>query len=153
MTSADALFACFDCHTEFAEVEHPKRNFQSHEQYKIRTSLTCRRCHTDEQIRTRPVHIDILSREKRELPRSVPIATAHSIIRVTKRSRSVMRQSSAYGATGSISVVISERRTTLHNRRPRALEASVHNKLSCSDCHYGFSSEEHPNGTSGHEGI
>src|SRR5512135_1451220 len=60
--SAHASFACIDCHTEFASDEHPKRNFQSHEQYKIRASLTCRRCHTDEQIRTRPVHVDILSR-------------------------------------------------------------------------------------------
>lgn len=25
-----------------------------------------------------------------------------------------------------------------------SLESSVHNKLGCSDCHYGFSSEEHP---------
>jgi predicted CXXCH cytochrome family protein len=145
-TSAHALFACIDCHTEFAADEHPKRNFQSHEQYKIRTSLTCRRCHTDEQIRTRPVHIDILSRGKAG---TAAICSdchgAHSIIRVTKKKslsdeaklclrchRQHIRVSYQNGEQRSITV------------DPELLEASVHNKLSCSDCHYGFSSEEHP---------
>jgi predicted CXXCH cytochrome family protein len=145
-TSAHALFACIDCHTEFAADEHPKRNFQSHEQYKIRASLTCRRCHTDEQIRSRPVHVDILSREKAGTAAiCADCHGAHSIIRVTKK-KSLSDQAKLCLKCHQKHIPVSYQNGEQHSMTvdPALLEASVHNKLSCSDCHYGFSSEEHP---------
>ena len=145
-SSAHAAFACTDCHAEFAADQHPKRNFQSHEQYKVRASLACRRCHADEQIRTRPVHIDVLNREKAGTPAiCADCHGAHSVIRVT-RKKSLTDEAKlclrCHRQHVRVSFQNGEQRSMLVD--PSVLEASVHSKLSCSDCHYGFSSEEHP---------
>lgn len=144
-TSAHAMFGCIDCHTEFAADQHPKRNFQSHEQYKIRTSLTCRRCHSDEQIMTRPVHVDILNREKAGAAAiCADCHGAHSIRVTSKKSLSDEAKLCLRCHRQHIKVSYQNGEQRSITVDAGLLEASVHNKLSCSDCHYGFSSEEHP---------
>ena len=144
--SVHALLSCTDCHAEFSANSHPKRNFRSREQYRVRSSLACRRCHTDEQIKTRPVHVDVLRGEKEGNP---PVCAdchgAHAVIRVT-RKKSLSDEAKlclqCHRQDVRLSYQNGERR--LVSVDPAHLDASVHNKLSCSDCHYGFSSEEHP---------
>lgn len=145
-TSVHGTLACAECHAEFAGDQHPKRNFQSHEQYRIRSSLACRRCHSDEQISTRSVHVDVLNGEKAGNP---PICSdchgSHSVVRVTKikllsdEAKLCLR---CHRQNIHVSFQNGEQRALQVD--PAILEASVHNKLSCSDCHYGFSSEAHP---------
>jgi predicted CXXCH cytochrome family protein len=144
--SIHGSFACTECHAEFADNQHPKRNFRSREQYRIRSAHACRRCHTDDQIRKRSVHVDVLRREQTGTP---PICAdchgAHSVTRVT-RAKTLNDEAKLCLRCHQQNI-----RVTFQNDsafpvsvNPAHLEASVHNKLTCSDCHYGFSSEEHP---------
>ncbi|HEX9021494.1 MAG TPA: cytochrome c3 family protein [Nitrospirota bacterium] len=145
-SSVHALFACTDCHAEFRGENHPKRNFRSRQQYRVRSSLACRRCHADEQLRTRPVHVDVLNGEKAGTPVvCTDCHEAHAVTGVMKKKTLSdearlclrchrQRIQMAFQNGEKLSVAVA----------PEHLEASVHNKLSCSDCHYGFSSEAHP---------
>jgi len=144
--SAHGRLACDACHTDFSDDSHPKRTFRSKQQYRIRASVVCRRCHGREQLKKKPVHGAVLAEYKEGVS---PVCTdcheAHS----------------TFGAKGG-KVLGSEREFCMncHAGRPEmvfrdgeeltllvdtaALQASVHRELSCSDCHFGFSSKEHP---------
>jgi hypothetical protein len=144
--SPHVVFACSDCHTEFSLDQHPKRIFQSREQYKTRASLSCRRCHSDEKLKAKPVHLDVLNKEKAgKTAICADCHAAHAMTRIA-RKKSLSDEAKLCLTCHKKHVTVSyqngERRSVIVD--PGLLEASVHNKLSCSDCHYGFSSEEHP---------
>jgi hypothetical protein len=144
--STHASVGCTKCHTEFGPDQHPKRNFRSREQYRVRSSLACRRCHTDDQIRTRPVHLDALNAEKTGNP--TVCADCHESHAVTRVTRKMTLSDEAKDCLNchrrSIHMTFRNGETLSMSIDPRHLEISVHNKLSCSDCHYGFSSGDHP---------
>ncbi len=144
--SAHASLSCTDCHSEFTTEQHPNRIFKSRDQYKTRASLPCRRCHSDEQIKARPVHVDVLNKERAgKTAICVDCHGAHAITRIARKkalSDEAKRCLTCHQKLVPITYQNGERRFVSVN--PAVLEISVHNKLSCSDCHYGFSSEEHP---------
>jgi predicted CXXCH cytochrome family protein len=138
--------ACSACHVDFIEGNHPKRTFKSKEQYQIKSSLVCRRCHTDEQLKKHDVHAGLLRQEQQGKP---PLCAnchgSHAIVRLSGKG--------AVASEEKYCMKCHDRRTAMRfgNGETRSLkvnvaslQASVHDKLSCSDCHYGFSSEEHP---------
>ncbi len=146
MSSAHAAFACTTCHTEFSDNQHPKRNLQSLQQYKVRASLSCRRCHKDDQILTRPVHNEILTREKEGTPAiCVDCHGPHTTVRV-KRIKALGNEANLCLRCHQqkVHVKFQNGENLAVSVDPQLLAVSVHNKLSCSDCHYGFSSEDHP---------
>src|SRR3990172_9081700 len=55
---------CSECHTDFSGEKHPKRRFRNTEQYKIQAALACKRCHTDEQLKTKSIHAAVLDDKK-----------------------------------------------------------------------------------------
>ncbi len=144
--SVHSHLACIACHADFSGDAHPDRTFRSKQQYRIRASVVCRRCHGAEQLRKKPVHEAVLEEYKEGIS---PVCTdcheAHAI----------------FPAKGG-KVLGSEREFCLncHAGRPKmvfrdgeslaamvdtsSLQASVHRELSCSDCHFGFSSKGHP---------
>ena len=137
---------CSDCHTGFSIDSHPKRTFKSKQQYKIRASLSCRRCHSDRQLKSKPVHESLLREEKKGKPFICTGCHGSHYIMPTTPGR-IMDDEEKYcmschgqdismqfrsGETMSVKVDISE------------LQGSVHKDHTCSDCHFGFSTEEHP---------
>jgi predicted CXXCH cytochrome family protein len=136
---------CSDCHTDFSGEEHPQRRFRSKEQYKIKAALSCRKCHQSEQISTIPIHARLLSEE--ESGSSHPCTNCHGSHAIKPISRKIYKNEEQYclnchgynltmgfrnGETLPLTIDIS------------SLETSVHNRISCSDCHFGFSHSSHP---------
>jgi len=135
---------CTACHSEFSEQDHPQRVFKNREHYASSSSTVCRRCHPDEQLRKSPVHAALLSGGKRS-----PVCTSchnpHTIASVTKGAKFVSENELCMRCHKQALTA------TLRNgaRIPltvdtRILDGSVHAKLACFDCHFGFSSSQHP---------
>jgi predicted CXXCH cytochrome family protein len=144
--SAHGSMDCSTCHPDFAAGRHPARTFKNKTQYRVKASLVCRRCHTDEQMKRHSVHSGLLTEERKGTP---PICTnchsSHAIARI--RQNGSVANEEQYCMTCHVRPQVmhmesGERRVvTVHTK---ILKNSVHGKLSCSDCHYGFSSEDHP---------
>lgn len=147
--SVHSFLACSGCHSEFSTDSHPSRRFRSKKQYQIRASLECRRCHTDEQIKGNPIHAGLLKGDsKGKAAVCTECHSAHSVKPVTGGKVFAGEGQycmSCHGYNFSMTFRNGESLRLAVDRSH--LEGSVHSKLSCSDCHYGFSSEEHPRRT------
>lgn len=144
--SVHSLLACSSCHPDFSSGKHPNRVFKTKAQYQIRSSLVCRKCHSNDQIGRTAVHRGLLREEKKGQP--FVCANCHG-------SHTVTRLSGKGNFTNEEQYCMKchSHPVTLHFKNSETLpmkvnldllNASVHGKLSCSDCHFGFSSEEHP---------
>lgn len=143
--SAHGSLKCSDCHIDFSGEKHPQRRFRSKEQYKIKSAMTCRSCHTNEKIKTNSIHVCLLNAEKEGnalictdchdahyiMPASGKALNAEEKYCMSCHSRQ-MKMTFKNGETLSLTVDL------------KSLRASVHRDLTCSDCHFGFSMEEHP---------
>jgi len=144
--SAHGSLACSTCHADFAAGKHPARLFKSKSQYRIKSALVCRRCHSNEQLRKAPVHTDLLAEEQQG--KAVVCTNCHGAHAVARISgKGVLANEEKY------CMRCHARKTELRfrdgeHREMRVdilvLKTSVHEKLDCSDCHFGFSSDEHP---------
>lgn len=137
---------CSQCHPDFAEGQHPRRLFRSKLQYQIKAALVCTRCHSNEQITTKGIHAALLSEARKG---TAMICTnchgSHSIRRVTETLKFTSEEEYCMKCHGHVMQVTFRNGETLSATvNISVLQTSVHSKLSCSDCHYGFSSEEHP---------
>jgi len=144
--SVHSSLACSSCHPDFASGKHPTREFRTKAQYQIRSSLVCRQCHTDEQIKKHAIHRGLLREEKAGKP---PVCTnchgSHTVTRLSGESSFTNEEQYCSRChTHSITMHFTNSETLSLKVDPLLLKASVHGKLSCSDCHFGFSSEEHP---------
>ncbi len=143
-SSVHASLPCATCHAEFADGKHPRRSFRSREQYQIKANLVCRQCHADEQLKKSSIHRAIL-----EQGRSSPVCTschgAHTVSAMSGGKKYATEKQYCLNCHGQklsmntksgepISLHVDERR----------LQSSVHGKLSCFDCHFGFSTSQHP---------
>ncbi len=147
--SVHGSLACTSCHTDFTAGKNPDRQFKNKQLYQVKTSHLCRRCHTDEQIGKRPVHAGLLRNERSGSP---PVCASchgsHSIIRVSgKGSFSNEEQYCMKCHARPVALALANGQERQLRVDPLLLRTSVHGKLSCSDCHFGFSSEEHPHRT------
>ncbi len=144
--SVHGFLTCSNCHDEFTGESHPDRRFRSKKQYRIQASRECRHCHTVEQLKMKPVHAGLFRAE--EEGRSAVCTECHSAHAVTAVAGGRIFSNEAQYCMSCHGFSLS---TTFRNGEQLSvtidksvLEGSVHAKLSCSDCHYGFSSEEHP---------
>ncbi len=144
--SVHGLLACSSCHPDFSSGKHPNRAFKTKAQYQIISSRVCRKCHSDEQIRRNAVHRGLLQEEKKGKP--LVCANCHGSHTVTQLSGK-----GSFTNEEQYCMKCHAHAVTLHFKNNETLpmkvdlplmNASVHGKLSCSDCHFGFSSEEHP---------
>jgi predicted CXXCH cytochrome family protein len=145
-SSAHHSLPCSDCHPDFAKGKHPHRTFRSKESYQTKSALVCRRCHTDRQIKANSVHTALFEQEKTG---AAIICTnchgSHAIIHIAKAAQYSSEEAYCLKCHGyPMSMTFRNGETLSGTVSISSLQASVHNKLSCSDCHYGFSSEEHP---------
>lgn len=142
--SMHASLPCSSCHHEFSAEEHPQREFKNREQYAARSSAVCRQCHADARLKRSSVHASFLSS-----PAGAPvcsnchnphtIATAiHGKQTLSENDYCLKCHQHSMGITlrngGHVSLRVDA----------AALEGSVHAKLACFDCHFGFSATRHP---------
>ncbi|HWR73389.1 MAG TPA: hypothetical protein VN604_09475, partial [Nitrospirota bacterium] len=137
---------CTSCHKEFTNQRHPDRAFRNKLQFRIKESHGCRDCHAEGTIKSRAIHEALFKKE--EAGEAVVCTTCHSAHAVTHiAGGNVSKSEEKYclrchasekhmvfksGESVSIRVKVAE------------LQGSPHRNVGCSDCHFGFSSEEHP---------
>ncbi len=137
---------CSRCHPDFAAGKHPQRKFRNKLQYQTRAALVCRRCHSDLQIKESSVHTALLDGERKG---TAIICTnchgSHAIRSVTKAAKYSNEEAYCMKCHGyPVNMRFRNGESLSVSINSSTLQSSVHDKLSCSDCHYGFSSEEHP---------
>jgi predicted CXXCH cytochrome family protein len=140
------FLTCSDCHKDFSSGKHPSGRFRSRKQHQIMSSRACRRCHTDEKIVVKPIHASLLRGEKEGRP---IICTechgAHSVTPVAGGRTFVDEENYCLSCHGyALTMAFRSGESISLTIDKSSLKDSVHNKLGCSDCHYGFSSEDHP---------
>ena len=144
--SVHSILKCTGCHEEFSTVLHPERTFRGIKQYRARASWICRKCHRNDELSSRTVHASLLDREQEG--KAFVCADCHGAHEVMPVSGGKVYASEekyclschAYGmpmafADGAVRSAVVD---------PVMIGASAHKNLSCSDCHFGFSSEGHP---------
>lgn len=148
-SSAHGSISCSSCHTDFSAKSHPARIFKSFKQYRIRLSRTCRRCHNDDQLQSRPVHIALLEKEREG--NALPCTDCHSAHTMTPSAGGKLTKSESDYCmkchTRGLNMTFGDKETVSLAIDGSQLRSSVHSDLSCSDCHFGFSSKEHPERT------
>lgn len=137
---------CTACHKDFSDQRHPDRAFRNRLQYRIKESHGCRDCHTKETIKSRAVHEALFNKEG--TGKAVICTNCHSAHAVTHISG------------GNVSKTEEKYCLRCHARENRMvfksgefvstrvktgeLQDSPHRNVGCSDCHFGFSAEDHP---------
>lgn len=144
--SVHSALRCSGCHKEFSREVHPERTFRGLAQYRSRASWICRKCHRNEDLRQSSVHASLLDREREG--KAFVCADCHSAHEVMPISGGKVYASEEkyclscheYG----VPLVFADGGMRSGAVDPDMLGVSAHNNLSCSDCHFGFSSEGHP---------
>jgi predicted CXXCH cytochrome family protein len=147
LASVHNRLTCSRCHTDFSTEVHPKRRFRSREQFRKRSSASCRSCHTSDRIRSKTIHESLLSRE--EAGTNVPVCTdchdAHAVTPVAGGRVFANEKQYCMGCHRyPLTMLCRNGEKIPLGRDDSELASSAHAKLRCSDCHYGFSSEDHP---------
>lgn len=144
--SVHSFLPCSRCHPGFGKEKHPKRTFRSRLQYQTKASHVCRRCHSEQQLRERPVHDALAAEERKGSPIICTNCHGSHAIRSVTRSDAYANEEAycmrCHGRSVTMSFRNGEALPVTINRS--TLGSSVHDNLACSDCHYGFSSEDHP---------
>jgi hypothetical protein len=145
-SSVHRILMCTGCHDEFTRDVHPDRVFRGKAQYRARAARICRRCHLDVELRLNPTHAPLLDREQQG--KAFVCADCHSAHEVMPISGGKVYASeekyclSCHSYSVQLSFADGAARSATVD--PSFLGVSAHKNLSCSDCHFGFSSEEHP---------
>ena len=142
--SVHASLPCSSCHADFSKSNHPERSFRSRHQYSMKSSLVCRLCHTDEQIKKSPIHASLL-----ESSETSPVCSSchapHSITPLAhSRKFSTEKQYCLGCHKQHLSLKLKNGEKLSLKVDASSLENSVHSKLGCVDCHFGFSGNQHP---------
>ncbi len=144
--SVHRSLSCTACHKDFSEERHPDRAFRNKLQYRIKESYGCRECHPEDTIKSRALHESLFKKERAgEAAICTNCHSAHAVTHIA--GGNVSKSEETYclhchnqekrmvfksGEFVSIRVNVAE------------LHGSPHGQVACTDCHLGFSREEHP---------
>ncbi len=143
--SVHAGLACANCHTDFSIDTHLKRKFPGKREYTIKASRGCRLCHSDRQIKTKKIHLSMLTDDKTKVPVCVDCHGFHSIKRIS--GGKVFEDETQYCLNchkHKLGLHFKSGDNLFFQVDPSHIQQSVHSKLGCSDCHLGFSIDQHP---------
>ena len=133
--SVHGTLDCSACHSEFGADEHPTRTFANKTIYQLTLSESCKMCHSFTGLHQRMV-------TTQQLPCVSCHGDAHAVQAIDDDNDACitchqqnLRMSLGDGSTLPLEV------------DSEAVKASVHKKLRCVDCHFGFSSQTHPERT------
>ncbi len=130
--SVHSFLGCSDCHSGFSDDEHPYPSFKNARALSARWTSACQQCHSFEQ----GIHATMIQKEKGLL--CTDCHGAHDITKVSGSNNCLGCHSQSLGlafgngVSGTMQV------------HQEVLEQSIHASLRCVDCHFGFSTSEHP---------
>jgi hypothetical protein len=142
--SMHGSLSCSSCHTEFSAQDHPERKFKNREQYATKTSAVCRTCHPEDQLKKILVHASLMAAGN-TAPHCASCHSPHTVTSVTAGRKFISEKEYCLGChRHSMGIKLRNGETVSLRVDSAALEGSVHAKLACFDCHFGFSSSQHP---------
>ena len=138
--SAHGSFDCSLCHTGFSVEKHPSKVRKTRAEYAAAGSALCRNCHTKFKS---PAHKRLMEIPAGKGKLCVDCHGAHAIQRPQK---GVSKDSKYCLACHGSELTMTFKDGVKQSLKidGELLSLSVHSKLYCSDCHFGFSVEEHP---------
>jgi hypothetical protein len=142
--SAHQSLSCSACHAEFSAKDHPQRTFRSREQYSGKASTVCRQCHAEEQLKKSPVHASLLAKENKA-PVCSGCHNPHTVTPVAGGKQFISEKDHCLRChQHAMSITLRNGEKVSLKVDETVLEGSVHAKLACFDCHFGFSATQHP---------
>ncbi|MFO0752124.1 MAG: cytochrome c3 family protein [Thermodesulfovibrionales bacterium] len=135
--SVHRIIGCSACH-DFTPEKHPQRSFASKRDYRIASAAICTRCHTSSKS---GIHAKLTGKAPRDTV-CTDCHGAHSVLRTREMAQGNHYCLTCHGIDAQMEFRNGERQSIKMNET--LLNQSVHKDLSCTDCHFGFSSEEHP---------
>lgn len=148
-SSVHGLLTCSTCHEGYSTTLHPKKAYRGRKQFSIRMARQCRRCHSDEDIKVVTVHRELLKAEKQgKAPMCQDCHGAHEAMPVSGGRIFASEERYCMGCHAhDIETTFTDGSVFPLKTDNDMLRASTHAKMSCSDCHFGFTEEEHPRRT------
>ncbi len=136
--------SCSSCHTDFSQQNHPQRTFKSREQYAGKSSAVCRQCHSADQLKRSSVHVSLFA-VRNGSPVCSSCHNPHTVTSIPRGKGSLTENELCLGChRHAMGIVLRNGQKVSLKVNATALEGSVHAKLACFDCHFGFSSSQHP---------
>jgi len=147
--SVHGVLDCTACHASYSPKEHAKRQFRSRERFRAEMTSACRGCHSSDQLRAKTVHSGFLDRKGKDgAPACADCHEAHSMAAVSGgKVFSGEKQYCMSCHRYDMEMVCRNKEKIPLKVNLSELESFAHDRLRCSDCHYGFSQEEHPKRT------
>lgn len=125
--------SCSGCHKGFSAGDHPQRKFKDRRAHAVASSGVCKQCHEFKK----GIHLSMLNTLK-----DVLCVDCHGYHGVKVVEEGVESCNGCHKYSLSITYKDGSKQSLMIDLK--ALEGSVHSKLSCIDCHFGFSTREHP---------
>jgi predicted CXXCH cytochrome family protein len=135
--SVHATLDCQDCHTSFTGDDHPTQVFPDRSAHSQFWSRVCESCHSEFQ----GIHRTLLEQEGRRVV-CTDCHTAHAVQPVAVAFHDTLYCIGCHGQPLHLATRDGSRISLQMN--PADLANSVHQRLSCRDCHFGFTAKEHP---------
>ncbi len=135
--SVHKVVGCVNCHG-FTSEEHPKRNFKTRKQYSSFSAKMCTKCHVSHKTQ---IHKKIMS----QAPAGTVCTDCHGS-HLVRFAREMLAGNRYCLGCHSRELVMKFKNGEKQDIQidEKILNQSVHKNLSCTDCHFGFSAEEHP---------
>jgi len=128
--SAHSSLNCTDCHSMYSGGNHPERKFKNRIEFRNYASEACMRCHRPEGVHKRMIASNSHA--------CVDCHGSHS-------AKQAEGEDSCLGCHKSnIKITFGDGTTIDVKIDETDIMESVHSRLRCYDCHFGFSKEEHP---------
>jgi hypothetical protein len=141
--SVHNMLNCTDCHQNISMASHPGRVFDSRKAFALDASKACRTCHSDAQLKARPIHAYLTNRTHG--PPCSQCHGAHTVKRLADWKPA--KADNQYCLTchqQNMTKRMNNGETLSLSVDPDDLQASVHTRHACSDCHSAFSRSSHP---------
>ncbi len=138
--SVHIMIDCSECHTGFSADNHPSKKLNSKRDYAVSGSSLCRKCHTRFKSQ---LHAKMTDVAKKGGKLCVDCHGSHAVQPASKKES----RDSDYCLgchKNALTMTFRDGEKISVQIDPELLHTSVHKKLYCSDCHFGFSPEEHP---------
>lgn len=137
-------FSCAGCHMDISMANHPRvKEIKSKKEYSANASKSCTMCHTDAQLKKKPIHASVITMAK--APTCVECHGSHSIKRISDwKARISEPQYCLTCHRHDISMRLGSGELLSLSVDESVIRKSVHDKLQCSACHIGFSKTDHP---------
>ncbi len=140
--SVHSFLTCTSCHSAVSMESHPSAQYASRQEFVEQISKACRGCHSDEQLRVKPIHWQAITRSN--APPCSECHGSHSVRKTAAWKQSA--SNSQYCLTchkKDITTSVNGEALSLAIDE-NILKKSVHRMNECTQCHSDFSKKDHP---------